>query len=239
MSTPPPVFFVGNSHTAAIAEAASTHDDVGTSWFKLKSDARHGDVPFTETLEEVSKMSADGLVVVTYFGTMHNIIGLLNNAQPFTTIPDEIVSNTDTKPKTTLIPEQSLRAMFRAAFTKTTVLQDLVNAAPCPVAHLMPPPPKARVDRFLSEGTKLRSQVVGEAGISPVHRRRALWVLENDVVAEFARSVGCEVLDPPAAAFDTDGLLAEAYSANDATHANAAYGTLLIEQAKALREART
>jgi hypothetical protein len=61
-----------------------------------------------------------------------------------------------------------------------------------------------------------------------------MWQLQVDVLRRLTEEWDVQLLPPPAQALDAQGYLAPAYYADDATHANAAYGELLIEQVTGL-----
>jgi hypothetical protein len=60
--------------------------------------------------------------------------------------------------------------------------------------------------------------------------RLKMWALESRVTADWAQARGIRYLAAPGKCFNSLGYLARKYYADDATHANAAYGALVIEQ---------
>ena len=60
--------------------------------------------------------------------------------------------------------------------------------------------------------------------------RRKLWQVLQTVVAECAARQGAAFIGVPPAACDPDGFLLPHLSAGDATHANAAYGALMLAE---------
>ena len=73
-------------------------------------------------------------------------------------------------------------------------------------------------------------------GVERPETRLKLWLLEAQLMTEWAESLGAGFLAPPAAASDEDGFLGENYYSDDVTHANAAYGALVLDQVAAILE---
>ena len=68
--------------------------------------------------------------------------------------------------------------------------------------------------------------------------RVAAWDALQECLQETAEAAGAQFLAIPAGAQDPDGLLMPEYCAPDATHANAAYGRLVVHALHALVGAR-
>lgn len=64
------------------------------------------------------------------------------------------------------------------------------------------------------------------------------WKIQMQVLSEIARDLQVGLVPPPPESLDAGGFLQADYSAPDATHANAAYGELVIRQMQAFAAAR-
>ena len=71
-------------------------------------------------------------------------------------------------------------------------------------------------------------QVVEQFGVAPAPLRRKIYEIYEATLRDALADVGVRLLSAPAEACD-DGYLAEPYW-REATHANAAYGRLVLEQ---------
>ena len=79
-----------------------------------------------------------------------------------------------------------------------------------------------------------RARLVAEAGVNRAATRLKLWKLEMRVLAYLCAEWTIQLLLPPAEAQTAEGFLKPEYYANDATHANAAYGELVLRQLEAV-----
>lgn len=85
------------------------------------------------------------------------------------------------------------------------------------------------------------SKTVGVPGQGAIERwyndpriRLAIWIIEMEEVSNLLGRLDIAVLPVPAEAIDADGFLLPDFSANDATHANAAYSELVLRQIERL-----
>jgi hypothetical protein len=65
--------------------------------------------------------------------------------------------------------------------------------------------------------------------------RAKLWRVQRQVIWDFCESSKIEYVPVPATAKDVNDFLKPEYYAADATHANAAYGVLVLDQIAALQ----
>lgn len=77
-----------------------------------------------------------------------------------------------------------------------------------------------------------RVRSVTEAGFERAETRLKLWKFEASITERWARSRNMSFVPALAAAFNDDHFLGRKYYYDDATHANAAYGALVVEQLK-------
>lgn len=229
------ILIVGNSHTAALRDGrdlAPSPPGTEIEVLQIKSgrgDKQIGDVTQAEALARAVAVPAGGCIVVTLYGTQHNILGLLNHPQPFT-----LAAEDGPGPAPLLIPQAAMRSYLHGMLGSARLLADLAAAAACPVYHLMPPPPKRDLGHLANRSKIYRGQDIRDAGFSPAARRLAFWRLERAVVADHLAASGVHELAIPADLCEADGYLAADYQLRDATHANAAYGARLLAAILAL-----
>jgi hypothetical protein len=98
------------------------------------------------------------------------------------------------------------------------------------MVHIISPPPKRDSDFIRSyHETRFKAEIA-ELGVSPPELRMKIWRMQHRLTREFCEELGVIPMDPPATALDADGYLLPEYYARDATHANRAYGLLLLEE---------
>jgi hypothetical protein len=114
-------------------------------------------------------------------------------------------------------------------------VQKIRGAARCAVFHLAPPPPKQDVDHILSNpDSDFTKAGILENGVSPAPLRLKLWELQMRVLRKLCEEWDVGLVPPPGEAVDSSGFLKRDYYAKDATHANAAYGELVLRQLERL-----
>lgn len=217
------VQLIGTSHIEAIRHAA-----LGLSLEVVNIDQVPGlrageSIVFTGPLEEIPDF-----VFLAIGGVLHTILGLVEDEVPFAVGDAELgqVPYGDRR----LIPEQMMRDFFRTRqATRYALLDQFVKryAAAAPVVCLAPPPPRGRIDRLDKPG---RFASILERGFAPPELRRKLYGIEIDILREFCRTSGIDLIEAPDAATDAEGYLREDCHAGDPTHGNARYGALVLDQ---------
>jgi hypothetical protein len=120
------------------------------------------------------------------------------------------------------------------------VLAMLNEREPASVTLLGTPPPKkdnealrkllAQEPYFCHWAAQL-GQSIEDIKITDPHVRLKLWFLLQDMIADIARRHGARFLPVPSELQDEEGFLLEQYWHPDVTHANAAYGEIVLKQA--------
>jgi hypothetical protein len=108
----------------------------------------------------------------------------------------------------------------------------------CMIGHPPPKPAGAllELESMLNREPELLAewQKLGAAKMRNEGQRLLLWEIQQDLLANVAQYCRCNFLRPPSASVDADGFLKPDYWYNDLTHANAAYGRLVIDQLRGL-----
>lgn len=191
-----------------------------------------GDLGEPQIIELIARSRDHDLVVSCIGGNQHQMIALIQHPQPFdVTLPGE--PDIHVEPGSVLVPYQQIRALLDSGIRGRDGerLRQIREAARGKVYHLLPPPPKEDVAHVLAnhETPFARAGIV-ERGVTPAGIRLKIWKIQSDVLAALARELNIILLPPPAAALTSTGFLAPDYYADDATHANHGYGSLVIEQ---------
>jgi hypothetical protein len=230
------VIVVGNSHTLAL-KAAPQRD--GIKIYKCVLEAKHlterrADLTLDEAVRLV-KDSPDCIVVSAIGGNQHQMY-LLEHSEPFDFYePGNDAILADHK----VIPYRTIYDQFRRGIVQGRdghYLSAVRGATTRAVYHLGVPPPKEdeahirrRVEGHFRERMK-SSQPLTKASI-----RAKLWRVQRQVIWDFCESSKIEYVPVPASAIDVNDFLKPEYYAADATHANAAYGVLVLDQILALQ----
>jgi hypothetical protein len=239
------VLVVGDSHTYALAKAQEARagrqpksDDVQfdiNCLAKRKGTISRGDLEVADALERAARLQPDDVMVISIAGTLHNVLGLLEHDKPFDvfTRGDESMTLAEGR---VVVPENALWDMLKGAMVNKKIVA-LRNKARCHVCHLATPPPKEDGGFIMALTARYRDRLVAEAGLNPAAIRLKLWKLEMRVLAHLCAGWTMHLMLPPVEAQTPEGFLKPEYYANDATHANAAYGELVLRQLEVVAEA--
>ena len=226
------VLIAGNSHVAALRRGVAllSPPDAGrieTLWVRGSDDAKHGEVSVEDAIERIRRLAPTDRLVVSWNGTLHNVAGLLNAPERFT------FARAERNPRSvedgaTIIPEGLVGAFAASMVREDGVPLRLAREAPCPVAHLMAPPPKRDVEAKARARGNYRGVAIDEVGFAAPRRRLAFWHIEREAIARRFAELGVGSVDIPETVFDASGYLDPRFHANDITHGNADYGALLL-----------
>jgi hypothetical protein len=228
---------IGLSHSAAIAEALMTspHGE-GVTVKRLESRNRPFEkdtITIEQALDTVAGLPDRAMVFLAMLGTGHNLLGLLRSGPDF----DFLVGASDRPDPLAQerIPQRALACAFEEYLETGRPIEKIRAVARVPVVLLSAPPPKES-SQFMLDYLMRRAKrekygrSVERAGIERPDSRLKMWALESRVTAKWAQDRGIGFLPAPEKCFNSEGFLARKYYANDATHANAAYGALVLDQ---------
>lgn len=233
---------LGHSHSNAFAEAKAERPErwPAISVHRLEDKrAKEGALPIPEAVALLRDQPSSTHTFFAVMGAHHNLLGLLKSGEPF----DVLMGAGDTPDveAKALVPQRALRSAIGEQFEQSAKMRKLIGAGQGPVWLISTPPPKRSNDfvleRFLRQKKQVyRGKAVEQFGIERPETRLKLWLLEGQLMAQWAESLGAGFLTPPAEASDEHGFLAEQYYSEDVTHANAAYGALVLDQVAAILE---
>lgn len=207
--------------------AEGTGPDI--AWVRSGKPEARGDLDKETALARAAALGPEDVLVLMQLGTQHNLIGLLEADPPFTIDPARIAPATG-GPGTVLIPRAQIAAWLRETMHRDKILPRYAKQAACRIFHVMPPPPKEDLCALAKPPKAYRGQAIAQQSFAPAPHRLALWQLEEAVLSAHLKALGITPLPVPARARTAAGYLDPAYWAEDATHANAAYGALVLAQ---------
>lgn len=228
------IIIAGHSHVAALIGHAHVEGDFRLlpvegydGFFGLHGPLKDGFPVRAEPYwDALARCSVQNWVAVLYGGNEANFRFLFEDATPFDFVLRSLQS-LPLNPDAVIVPEALVRAQIQALLGKP--LDDLLSAlktrARFPVILLGTPPPKGDHDllrRFLPPEfpqLKLTSAVV----------RLKLWHVLQELYEEKARLCGLDFLPVSTEVMDKQGFLKPRFWADDLTHANSAYGRVMLE----------
>ena len=191
-----------------------------------------GDTSLENFLPIARRLSAQDVLVSVIGGNQYAVFGTIQHPQPFDFYLPAMGSG-DIDPDVELIPFRPLYQYFAESLRlgDGQTIAALRNSTKAQIVHLVAPPPK-RENEYIEEhhDTLFAAAGISSLGVSAPGLRMKFWELQNCAIEEICAELGIETLPPPADAADADGFLGRAFYAGDATHANARYGELVLQQ---------
>lgn len=168
-------------------------------------------------------------VVSATGGNAHAQLALIRHARPF----DFRLSGEPSPPLDAgaeLLTEGLVAATLARALAPDLARLRLLAALIGPVDQLESPPP-VRDDAFIAAAADayFRERGVAVRGVAGAGLRFRMWRLASRLVRAEAVALGGRFLPVPGAALDAEGFLRRELAA-DATHGNASYGALWIDE---------
>lgn len=220
---------IGHSGIWCVVEAAKQHGLNLTlfNFWEMPSAVKDG-VLAPELCASLKK----GPVVSFVGGGAPSVLGLAQHPEPFDFVVPE-APDLPLTPGAQIIPHDAMRAVLAELNAPYFLLMRQVrDASGGKTFHLEGPPPVADPERVGS--AKHVSLIPGRVkAFSPRVLRLKIWRLQAAILRGFCADEGIVFVPRPPEVADAEGCLREEYL-KDPTHANAAYGALVIEQVRAL-----
>jgi len=152
-------------------------------------------------------------------------------------ISHDLEGSKPTDTKRHFIPRDVMRAQFKLRYAPLFDLSEKIRShySMSKIIYFNAPPPICN-ERLLTAKPEPHFEEVIHRGFAPNQLRLELFNIQTEILAEHALKQGAIFLDSPNEAFDGDGFLSEQYCANDFTHANTAFGNLILKQLRNLLE---
>lgn len=237
------VLILGDSHICAIVNAYRHYTPKSRAlqfelyrFSKLKNDVMVGDVSLEDSVPIIAGLGPGDMLVLVIGGNQHSFFGLMQHDVPFTMF-DQAEENRTVPGNVQTIPYYIIRDILEIKMRNKDEgrLEQICKHAHCRVFHLAPPPPKQDEAHILRHHEKnFRTRGLKESGITPAPLRLKLWNLQNHILRDICRKRKIEYVPVPAEAICPRGYLKPEYYADDATHANMAYGELVLQQLESI-----
>jgi len=231
----PKFLVIGMSHIIALRNAALLEKDKSFEFINLnKYTNLLSKGQFDIDYDEIGKIEPNYLVF-SLGGNLHNIFGIVENSVPFSIghFSDYFEQE---KLGRQLIPIYVMRDEFelqyKFLFSLSKKLCAIFSKSKIIYCNSPPPISQERLS-YINQGPHFKE--ILNRGFAPKSLRLDLFRIQTDVVSTHAINQGAIFLDSPAEAIDNEGFLLESYCSNDFTHANLAYGQLVLKQLRKLK----
>ena len=232
------ILLFGDSHSYAVQRALERRVKKGRPCpltahrlRKIKNQREVGDTSFEEFLDLVGLLTPEDVVLSAIGGNQHAVFSTIQHPEPFDFIDPE--TGTIPQPGVELIPYRTIEGVFDQGIRNGDgkSIETLRKATNAQVVHIIPPPPKAD-NAFIQQNHEsiFAREGIEARGVSSPSLRLKFWLMQTRVLKNLCDEINVDILLPPEQALDDEGFLAREYYVNDATHANADYGELLLRE---------
>ena len=232
------ILIVGDSHIYAVKDALqrtpASLTDRAIEALRISAEKNGktiGDISLDQAVNRAAGLARHDLLVTMLRGNQFNKMGLIQHPRAFDVMMRDIGS-ADVRPGAELIPLSTMREFFRDTL-RGGYGKDLLRFmhGNCRVVCVAPPAPKEDAGHILKGAeTYFREHGIADVGVTPAPLRLKLWALQQEALAKFCAEHGMVFMTNPPGTRDEAGYLKREYYAPDATHANADYAVLLLEQ---------
>ncbi|MBY6243311.1 hypothetical protein [Methylosinus sp. Sm6] len=182
--------------------------------------------------------AAGAHVVIVWGGNEHNVSFFFQAAFAFDFLSNKVKRLV---PSFQIVSQSRIRRRFNEIdlFELDRVLPILNARMPASVTLVGTPPPKKDTEAlrkllerepYFCDWAAQLGQSVAEIKITEPHIRLKMWFLLQDMIAEISERYGARFIPVPSELQDEDGYLLEQYWHPDVTHANAAYGAIVLRK---------
>ncbi len=219
---------VGHSHLVCVSLAAENQkmDVVFINfWFSASPlVTTNGTKRLNPELED----ELHGHIFLFVGGSAFAVLGLLLHPDPFDFVLPE-APDLPLMENARVLPLNAVRAALVGVDPEFFEQMKLIRtAARGPVFYCEPPPPYPDAERMLPDVPWERLEGRGKE-IAPKYFRYKLWLLHSQIMRAFCQQNNITFIPRPSESIDAEGFLLPAYY-SDPTHANPAYGALVLEQ---------
>jgi hypothetical protein len=236
-SSEPQVLLYGDSHSEAVYQAGELRQRkrIPTPICIHRARRQKGEIILGDTsLEEfvglTRELTANDVVISMIGGNQHAVFSTIQHPIKFDVLEPGEEPNA-LRPGAQLVPYRAIASMLHSGIRgrdgrSLTAVRESTGAK---MVHVMPPPPKRDSEFIRSYHESRFKDEIAKLGVSTPELRMKIWRIQQNILRDFCVELGIELLDPPTNALDSDGFLLPEYYAMDATHANRAYGMLILE----------
>lgn len=191
-----------------------------------------GDTSLEEFVELSRGLTESDVIISMIGGNQHAVFSTIQHPIVFDVL--ESGGGADgLRPGAQIIPHRAIASFLGQGIRDGRdgkAIRAIRAATVAQMVHIISPPPKRDSDFIRTyHETRFKGEIA-ELGVSPPELRIKIWRMQHRLTREFCEELAIMPMDPPTTALDADGYLLPEYYAQDATHANRAYGMLLLEE---------
>ena len=218
------ILVIGDSHTNAVKMAI---DELNTYDIEVINLLKARDKHLIDGFISMNQLNCNAIHVFSMIGgNFHNAFGLIEHPIKFDFFSpeDHKIDFSDRR----YVPYNMIYSYFLQRLSADIKrINKLAEMFAVKVSHICPPPPIPDEQQILSNPEVFSDKLA--LGITPQRLRIKFYEIEKDVISKQCAKLGVNFIDVPAEAKDPMGFLVRDYW-RGATHANAAYGALIIQQ---------
>ena len=231
------IIVCGHSHAASILQANLHPDSTSSRYPKISVcytsewiDGPPGDKNYWEF---VARMGCGKHLVIVWNGNQHNESFIFQTSPLFTL--SGVVNDSNDK-ATIPVPKNLIKAFFQPSFEELSrIIPTMSDALSVTLLSGPAPMPRSHIKNVIGED-KFYTEIANDLGldvdslsVSCDSLRLQLWNVLTEMLGDHATEFGVNFLEAPKVSQNNDGMLLEQYW-GDVTHANTAYGHLLIRE---------
>jgi hypothetical protein len=236
----PKVILAGHSHLSALT-VNHVKDPPALRTLRPRGDLHvlEGTWPRDAAYWRALADNAEGAdVIIVWGGNEHNVSFFFQAAFAFDFLSNKVKRLI---PTFQIVSQSKIKRRFNEIDLDEldSVLPMLNARGPASVTLVGTPPPKKdnealrkllEKEPYFCDWAAQLGQSIDEIKITEPHVRLKLWFLLQDMIAEIGRRHGARFIPVPNELQDEDGFLLEEYWHPDVTHANAAYGAIVLRK---------
>lgn len=195
--------------------------------FETENGVRRLAPALEKRLRHILRVRAPDAVVCVLMGNEYNSMAMVRHPRPYDFAWPERGFAAD--PAAEEIPFAMMKAQLASLAGRNALLfwRTISEAVSCPL-YLLPPPPPIRSEAHILAHPGNFGAMATKHGLNPPEFRHKMWQLYCEVLREAVAGSTTQFVELPGVVLE-NGYLAEPYWSQDPTHANAAYGEILLE----------
>lgn len=220
------VLVIGNSHTTAIVSALAKVPRPGVEAINILMHKREQGKAAKLIAPAMLDADRRSAIICSFGGSEHTVLGLLEAPQPFDFMTPE---TSDIDPGRAAIPYAMIEALLGSLLNTARANWRTTRAAFAgPIHQIASPPPFRDPPAGIEWPAAFIDQL--DRGFTPPAVRLKLYRAHCAVVRAACAEFDIGYLEYPPQATDADGYLRDKYWTREPTHANGAYGNLVLDQ---------
>lgn len=219
------ILIIGNSHTNAMAAAAAQRKDARFQVVNLASFFDPVNKKNKNLRPEIRDYFDPDHIFCSFGGSEHNVFGLLEAPIKFDfMLPHSAELLDDREVVSYGLIWATLAEAMKRHLAQILELREIFGRS---VTHICTPPPFREIGEAGVLPRVFHDKM--HLGLAPAELRKKIYFTHSAIARHFCLQNDVPFRSPPRGANDSDGFLMPKYCSADPTHANAAYGRLVLD----------